>query len=44
MYIQLEGFLISFIVAIPVSVLWVYLIDHQKRTLEKDQEDKTNNT
>lgn len=37
MYIQLEGFLISFIVAIPVSILWVYLIDYSKKKSEEDQ-------
>ena len=41
---QIEGFIISFIVAIPISIIWVYFIDHSKKTLEQDEKEKETNT
>jgi hypothetical protein len=43
MYIQVEGLIISFIVSIPISILWVYFIDHSKKTLEQDEKEKETN-
>lgn len=40
MNIQFEGFLISFLFAIPVSIIWVYLIDYSKRKLEEDERNR----
>ena len=42
MYIQPEAFLISFAVAVPVSILWVYLIDYSKKKLEEDEKNSSN--
>ena len=33
----MEGYIISFIVAIPISILWVYFIDKSKKILEEDE-------
>lgn len=40
----MEGFIISFIVSIPISILWVYFIDKSKKILEQDEKDKETNT
>ena len=40
----LIAFLISFIVATPISIIWVYFIDHSKRTLEQDEKEKETNS
>ena len=36
----LIGFTISFILAIPISILWVHLIDKSNKILEQDEKDK----
>jgi hypothetical protein len=36
----LLALLISFIVATPISILWVYLIDKSNKILEQDEKDK----
>ena len=41
MYIQLEPFIISFIITIPIVVGWVYLIDQSKKMLEEDDKEET---
>jgi hypothetical protein len=35
----LIAFLISFIVATPISIIWVYFIDQSKKILEQDKKD-----
>lgn len=39
----MEGFIISFIVSIPISILWVYFIDKSKKILEQDEKEKETN-
>lgn len=36
----MEGIIISFIVAIPISIIWVYFIDQSKKILEEDEKNK----
>jgi len=36
----LIAFAISFIVSIPISIIWVYFIDKSKKILEQDKKDK----
>ncbi len=33
------SFVISFIVATPISILWVYLIDKSNKILEQDEKE-----
>ena len=36
----LLALLISFIIATPISILWVHLIDKSNKILEQDEKDK----
>lgn len=36
----LIAFLISLIVATPISIIWVYFIDKSKKILEEDEKNK----
>lgn len=36
----LIAFLISLIVATPISIIWVYFIDKSKKILEEDEKSK----
>ncbi len=36
----MEGYIISFLVAIPISIIWVYFIDKSKKILEEDEKNK----
>lgn len=43
MYIQVEAFVISFIITIPIVIVWVYFIDQSKKILEQDEKEKETN-